>query len=177
MGRVLLTGRPAAGKTTLCTRVLEELRERGEPVAGFTTHEISRGGRRTGFVVTGVSSGRERTMATAGGPVGGRAVMVGRYGVDVATFEDVALIELEAGMELGATIVVDEIGKMELLSERFRQLLPKLFDAERLLATVHMHADPLTDSLKARPDVSLITVGPANRDRLVSVVLERVLAP
>lgn len=171
MGRVLVTGRPAAGKTTLALRVLDELRERGEHVAGFTTKEIKRGGRRTGFTVTGVG-GLERTLAIEGadGP------RVGRYGVDVRAFEEVALLELESGIELGATLVVDEIGKMELFSDRFRDLLPKVFDADRVLATVHAHHDPLTDDLKRRPDVKVVEVGPLNRDRLVPVVVGWLLA-
>jgi nucleoside-triphosphatase len=167
MGRVLVTGRPASGKTTLALRVLDALRERGEHVAGFTTKEIKRGGRRTGFTVTGVG-GLERTLAIEGG----NGPRVGRYTVDVAAFEEVALLELESGLELGATLIVDEIGKMELASSRFCDLLPKVFDSERLLATVHAHRHPVTDELKQRVDVKLVEVGPLNRDRLVPLVVD-----
>src|SRR3990172_3168811 len=139
MGRVLVAGRPGSGKTTLALRVLEALLDRGEHVSGFTTKEIKRGGRRTGFMVTG-GGGLERTLATVAQH--GPGPRVGRYGVDVAAFEDVALLELETGLELGATLVVDEIGKMELLSDRFRDLLPKVFETDRLLAPIHMHHPP-----------------------------------
>src|SRR5207245_6910081 len=69
VARVLLTGPPGSGKTTLVVRVASILRERGEQLAGFTTSEIRRGGRRTGFVVTGMG-GLERTLArrAAAGP-------------------------------------------------------------------------------------------------------------
>lgn len=167
MGRVLITGRPAAGKTTLVLRVVEALRERGEHLAGFTTREIKRGGRRTGFTVTGIG-GLERTLAVKGGP----GPRVGRYGVDVAAFEEVALLELESGLELGSTLIVDELGRMELLSERFRKLLGEVLAAHRVLATIHAHHDVFTDEIKRTAAAHLVEVGPLNRDRLVPRVLE-----
>lgn len=171
MARLLLTGPPGVGKTTLVLRAVEALRDRGERLAGFTTKEIRRGGRRTGFMVQGIG-GLERHLAVKGaeGP------KVGRYGVDVVAFEEVALLELESGLDIGSTLVVDEIGKMELCSERFRELLPKIFEAPRVLATVHAHRHPLTDGLKRRADVEVVTIDPHNRDELVADVVERVLA-
>ena len=170
MGKVVVTGPPGSGKTTLVGRVVEALRERGEVMAGFTTVEIRRGGRRTGFTVAGVG-GLERRLAAAGaaGP------RVGRYGVDVAAFESVALLELENGIEIGATLVVDEIGPMELLSERFRSLVPQLFCAPRLLATVHARPHPLTDSLRSREDVRVFDLALHDRDAALHSVLAAVL--
>lgn len=158
------------GKTTLALRVVDRLRERGERLAGFTTREIRRGGRRTGFLVTGMG-GLERRLAVKGGP----GPRVGPYGVDVAAFEEVALIELSSGLETGAVLVVDEIGKMELLSQGFRSLLDEVFEAPCVLATVHAHRHPVTDTLKDRDDVDVVHLDPSNRDELVDDVADRVL--
>jgi nucleoside-triphosphatase len=155
VARVLLTGPPGSGKTTFTRRVIEVLRERGEVLAGFTTSEIRRGGRRTGFVVTGIG-GLERTLARRGG-TGPR---VGAYGVDVEAFDEVAIVEVANGLELGSTLVCDEIGKMELLSPAFRELVPKIFEAQRVLATVPTAPIPLIEAVKRRPDVLLVTVDP-----------------
>lgn len=171
MARVLVTGRPGSGKTTLALRVVDRLRERGEHLAGFTTREIRRGGRRTGFLVTGVG-GLERQLAVKGGP----GPRVGPYGVDVAAFEEVALVELSSGLETGAALVVDELGKMELLSGSFRALLDRVFEAPCVLATVHTHRHPVTDALKARNDVEVVHLDASNRDDLVEKVAERVLS-
>lgn len=171
MGRVLVTGPPGSGKTTLAATVADRLRDRGELLAGFLTTEIRRGGRRTGFIVRGMG-GLERRLAVEGGD----GPRVGRYSVDVPSFEKVALLEVENGLELGLTLIVDEIGKMELLSARFRDLLPRLFEVPRLLATVHQHRHPVTDALKARDDVRLFHLDTSNRDALAAEIESAVLS-
>ncbi len=162
--------RPGSGKTTLTLQVVDVLRERGEMLAGFTTSEIRRGGRRTGFTITGIG-GLERTLAVHGG-AGPR---VGGYGVDVAAFEEVALLELQNGIELGSTLVVDEIGKMELASEAFRELLPAVFDAPCVVATMHAHQHPVTDDLRRRADVHVLEVERSNQYQQAVAVADLVL--
>ena len=85
--RLLLEGRPGIGKTTLARRLLHLLQEAGLPVGGFTTAELRAGGRREGFLVE-AASGAQARLAHVGLPGPPR---VGRYGVDLAAFERVAL--------------------------------------------------------------------------------------
>lgn len=170
VARVLITGPPGVGKTTLTLHVVDVLRSRGEVLAGFTTSEIRRGGRRTGFTITGLG-GLERTLAVRGGP----GPRVGSYGVDLAAFEEIALLELQNGLELGSTLVVDEIGKMELLSAAFRDLLDEIFEAPRVLATVHAHSDSLTDGLKQRSDVHVVEVDRSKRAEQAEAIADLVV--
>ncbi len=101
-------------------------------------------------------------------------VRVGRYGVDAAAFERVALPAVRRALGSGGVVVLDELGMMELASERFVALLDDVFAAPvAVLATVHQRAHPVTDAIKARSDVELVTVTRENRDGLPEALSER----
>lgn len=158
--RILLEGRPGVGKTTVLRRSVERLRAAGVSVAGFTTEELREGGRRVGFAVEQVDGGRG-VLAHVHLPGPPR---VGRYGVDLASFERIALPSLETRADV---VVVDELGKMELASPAFREAVTELFDGDRsIVATVHAFRHPITDALKRRGDVELVRVTERNRDAL-----------
>ena len=71
-----------------------------------------------------------------------------------------------------ALVVIDEIGKMELFSERFRTLTRQLFDSDqRLLATVALHGKGYIQEIKMRPDVHLVEVTRNNRDEVIHRIL------
>jgi nucleoside-triphosphatase len=69
-------------------------------------------------------------------------------------------------------VVIDEIGKMELFSPRFREAVQAaLASPKPVLATVMAAPHPWVDAIKARSDVLLVEVMPANRQRLPEQVL------
>lgn len=157
---VLLEGRPGVGKTTVSRRLVETLRARGVQVDGFTTEEIRVAGRRLGFAIE-TMAGERGVLAHVDLPGPPR---VGKYGVDLPTFERLALGSMSPA---AGVVIIDELGKMELASERFRHEVEELFAAKgTVVATVHAFAHPFTDALKAHPSVELVRVTPANRDGL-----------
>ena len=169
--RLLLEGRPGIGKTTVARRLLKLLQEAGVPVGGFTTGELRTGGRREGFVVEAVS-GAQEVLAHVGLPGPPR---VGRYGVDLAAFERVALSAL-GDPGLGGVVVVDELGRMELASAAFRAAVVELFGRDvAVVATVQLARHQLTDALKRRPDIRVVRVTEATRDALAGWLMERLV--
>lgn len=158
--KFLLEGRPAVGKTTVALRLVDLLRGSGLRLAGFTTEEIRERGRRVGFAVESLGGGRGvLAHVNYKGPPN-----VGKYGVDLAEFERVALPTLEADADV---VVIDELGKMELASPAFRDAVERLFDREvAVVATVHVHRHPLTDALKSRPGVEVVHVTERKREAL-----------
>jgi nucleoside-triphosphatase len=160
--RLLLEGRPGIGKTTVARRLLTLLQEADVPVGGFTTGELRTSGYREGFVVEAVSGARE-VLAHVDLPGPPR---VGRYGVDLAAFERVALPALgDSGP--GGVVVVDELGRMELASAAFCETVVELLGRDvAVVATVHHARHQLTDALKRRPDIRVVRVTEATRDGL-----------
>jgi nucleoside-triphosphatase len=89
---------------------------------------------------------------------------VGRYGVDVAGFEDLVRPELARPSDL---ILIDEIGKMECFSRLFVETVRGLLDGPvPVVATVAVKGGGFIAEVKARPDVLIWTVSQENRDGL-----------
>jgi nucleoside-triphosphatase len=167
--RILLEGRPGAGKTTVARRLVERLVAAGVPVTGFTTQEIRHDRRRVGFRVEAVG-GSGATLAHVGLPGPPR---VGKYGVDLEAFDRIALPALGLAAE-GGVVVVDELGKMELASRAFRKAVATLFETgTNVVATVHVFRHPLTDTLKERGDLEVLRIAPSNRDSLPDELARR----
>src|SRR6266508_5584862 len=119
--RILLEGRPGAGKSTVARRFADRLSQDGIPVSGFVTEEIRESGRRMGFSVErlGGERGVLAHVEILGPP------RVGRYGVDLAALERLAIPALEQAGE-NDIVIVDELGTMELASRPFREALSAL---------------------------------------------------
>lgn len=166
--RLLITGKPGVGKTTLVERVVEGLRG-ALRLAGFTTGEL-RGpdNERRGFRIRTLG-GMEGELARVGLRGG---VRVGRYGVNVEAFECLALPELaRRDVDL---IVIDEIGRMECASQRFCRAVEEALDAKlSVLATLGLSRLPFLEAVRKRPDVEVITLSERNRDTLVAELCER----
>jgi nucleoside-triphosphatase len=165
MTALLVTGRPGCGKTTLVRQVLDAL---DPPAGGFYTRE-TRGpdGRRTGFELVTLAGD---TARLAGLEIES-ARRVGRYGVDVEALERVGVPALERAVAAGEVVVVDEIGKMELLSEAFQRAVIEAVRRHRvLLGTVMQAAHPFADELKAQPDTIVYELSESNRDEVRALV-------
>ncbi len=168
---VLLTGPPRSGKTTVVQAVAARL---GPRAGGFYTEEVRAGGQRTGFRIVTLD-GQEALLASVRLPGPPR---VGRYGVDVAALDRVGVAALRRALARGQIVVVDEIGKMELCSEAFKAaVLAALNGPTAVLGSILAGPHPWADQVKARPDVTVIEVTPANRDELAEQVLAQFCTP
>ncbi len=96
---------------------------------------------------------------------------VGKYGVDVASLDRVAVPAMRRAIRVSDIVVVDKVGKMELLSPAFREtLLEALNGDRRLLGTVLLPPHPFADQIKDNPRVEVLLVSKANRDQVLDKV-------
>jgi len=165
MPSLLITGRPGVGKTTLVRRLLDAL---DVPAGGFYTRELlGADGRRSGFELVTLD-GRSAVLASVGLESSHR---VGRFGVDVDALERIGVPAIEAAVEAGRLVVVDEIGKMELLSTAFQGAVVEALRRHRvLLGTITRSSHPFADELRAQPDTLLHGLTEANREELAGLV-------
>ena len=161
----MITGLPGSGKTTLFRRLVDKLQYLN-PV-GFYTAEIRKGGTRRGFSLKGLD-GRSGMLAH----VEFRSrFQVGKYGVDVNGFEEflsgIPLLDPQTG-----PVMIDEIGKMECLSNRFTEIIKDVLGSDKqLIATIAQKGGGLIAELKKRSDAQLFTLTHGNRDALFGQIV------
>jgi nucleoside-triphosphatase len=166
--KVLLTGRPGCGKTTLIKHVVNELTG---PAGGFYTEEMREAGARVGFKVVTLG-GKEAVFAHVDFKTPER---VGKYGLDLSALERVGVGAVHQAVRARRLVVIDEIGPMEIRSAIFRDAVTEALDSEvPVIATIYARSLPFTDAIKSRPDVTLIEVRLENRERLVSELSDRI---
>ena len=167
---IFLTGLPGIGKTTLIKHLSSGLREY-QPI-GFYTEELRRGGVRKGFELVGLD-GRRMILSHQHVITEYR---VGKYKVDVSGFEkflrNVKFFEPGIG-----PIIIDEIGKMECLSDRFKGILEEILDSEKIVvATIALKSGGFIGDLKKRRDVKLFEMTKVNRNSLLPEILDELEA-
>lgn len=166
----IITGRPGTGKTTLLKEIILSLS--GRPAFGFYTEEVRTGETRTGFLLKTLN-GAERLLAHIN--FKGRH-RVCKYGVDLEAMRP-GIREIEQGLNEGGLIVIDEIGKMELFSAEFREVVLKALDSKcDLLATMGIIKDPFIRKIKERGDVEILTLSRENYIKVKASILGNILA-
>jgi nucleoside-triphosphatase len=163
---ILITGQPGIGKTTFIKKLAEELKDLRP--SGFYTTEIREAGIRKGFELISFDGNKGiLSHVDIKSPY-----RVSKYGVDVEGFENfldsMELVDLTTPI-----VVIDEIGKMECLSEKFRLLVKDILDSDKLLvATIALKGSGMIADVKKRDDVKLFQMNMENREYLVLEILK-----
>ena len=164
----LITGRLGAGKSSLLKRLLEHIPPGG--ASGFLTEEIRDGFTRVGLRVV-TTDGREGLLAHH--KLSGDH-QVGKYGVDLAGFEEMVLHLLDPQQVEAPILLIDEIGRMECLSARFIAAVDfALGSSKFVVATTGSQDDGYPGELKQRSGVEVLELTPENRDEVFARVLKR----
>ena len=164
--KTLITGLPGVGKTTLVLKVVDQIAPL--QISGFYTSEVKTKGRRVGFELQSFGD-ESRLLAhtTIDGPH-----RVGKYGVDTKGFNEF-LLGLDIQTSNARLIVIDEIGKMELFSRPFKDLIQNILKSDKqLLATVSLKGGGLIREIKQMPDIHMFEVTRRNRDHLPQAILK-----
>jgi nucleoside-triphosphatase len=146
---IFLTGQPHSGKTTLLAKLLASKTDK----YGFVTEEIpdpTEAGKRLGFDV-----------------IDHTGLRVSKYGVNLEAFE--AFLDPLFQIPPDKLLYIDEIGQMELFSDKFKTLVSRYLESERnFMGTISMvFDDPFIEKIRDNPNMKVIEVTPANRGNLL----------
>ena len=169
--KILLMGLPGCGKTTAILKIIAGLEHK--KLAGFYTQEIREKNIRKGF--------RWRRLD---GPEGILAHIdikspfkVGKYRVDVVGFERSVVSVLDVDKTDADLFIIDEIGKMECLSEKFVTAVRRLFASEKpVLATVAQKGAGLISEIKNYPGTKIFNLSRQSYDKTIAEILQILLA-
>lgn len=162
MGRImLLTAAPGTGKSTAIQKIIKLLGM--QSCGGFYTEEIKDdSGQRMGFTCVTLDGVRLKLADV----YSQNEVRVGRYGIDIGGFE--AMIDaMEESLAARDILIVDEIGFMQLLSEKFKDVLNKILNSEKVvIGTIVLQSHPEADEIKKNQQVELYELTLENREWL-----------
>lgn len=161
-----LTGPPRCGKTTIIQEIIGRL---GKSAGGFYTEEIRKAGARVGFSLKTLS-GQTGILSHVDFKSKHR---VGKYGVDLDALDALGAQEIERALDQNKVIIIDEIGKMELFSDRFREAVRKALDSKNpVIGAIMFVRHPFADQVKRRKDVKVIDVSKRNKMELIDTIIK-----
>jgi nucleoside-triphosphatase len=169
---LLLTGNPGVGKTTVLIKTVNALKVEGCSVGGMISREVREGGARVGFEILDLNSSRRGWLAHVNQKSGPQ---VGKYRVNIEDLNGIGAQAIFDAVENCDVIAIDEIGPMELFSEKFEEATRKALESRKLVvAVVHWKAhDNLIVEAKKRKDAELTTVTHENREKLHLTIAEK----
>jgi nucleoside-triphosphatase len=95
---------------------------------------------------------------------------VGKYGINLDILEQIGVHAIEKAItdEDVDIIIIDEIGKMEMLSEKFCDIVIDALDSDKpIMVTLHKKSrTPLLQDIRRRDDIRILEVTAVNRNLL-----------
>ena len=157
-------------------KVVSRLKEGGYCVGGMISQEARKNNLRVGFKILDVNSGKSGWLAKVNQKSGPQ---IGKYRVNIEDLDIIGAQAIAYAMANCDIIAIDEIGPMELFSEKFKEATRKALESRKpVIAVVHWKAnDELIGEAKSREDTETYTVTPENRNEMFALLLSALRNP
>jgi len=169
---LFMTGSPGTGKTSVLLKTIEVLKVRDYSIGGMVSREVRTCGARVGFEILDIGSGRRGWLAHVNQKHGPR---IGKYRVNLEDLDNIGAEAIANAVENADVVAIDEIGPMELHSERFKEVVKKAVESGKLvIGTIHRKArDRLIQEIRTREDAEIYKVTYENRGNLHENIVEK----
>lgn len=172
---LIITGLPGVGKSSLVNKIVEEVRSRNRIVGGITTPEVREKNIRIGFLIVDLLTGEKDFLAKVDAK---SQYKVGKYGVLQENIKKIGVKALTQAIKKSDLIVIDEIGKMELLASEFVSAVREIFDSSKpVLGTLGKNVQhPFINEIKNRRDVEILNLTRDNRNEVYQQVFTKIIS-
>jgi len=136
---------------------------KGKQIGGISTPEL-REGQRVGFEIVDMMTGERGILAHKNQPEGPR---VSQYRVRLSDLEKIGVKGIRVALEQNVDfIIIDEIGKMELVSSAFQEAVWEALNQQKVLGTIGQISHPFVTKVYDRDDLKVFTLIPQNREQI-----------
>ena len=177
--KVLITGPPRCGKSTLINSIITSL-QKDYIIYGFLTPEIRKGGKRIGFQLEDIQTGKKILLAQIGNF--NTKYKLGRYSIFLNEFDRFLIDTLESDINKisntkhqKSIIIIDEIGKMELSSKLFQEIIKNFFQKQfPIIAAIGEKLNhPLKKFILRLPDILLFNLNRNNQHLIIQKIKKK----
>jgi len=179
--KIGITGMPDVGKTKTLIKIIGSLEKSGYIVQGMITKPLFKKKEHIGFYVMNWQTHEKEVYAHKDFE---HKDKVGDFGVDITALENVGIPAIQKAITDDEVdiIIIDEIGKMEMLSEKFCEVVIEALDSDKpIIITLHKKSrTPLLQDIRRRDDIRILEVTPVNRNLLpykIEKIMEEKLPP
>jgi nucleoside-triphosphatase len=160
---ILIRGKPGCGKSTLIQKLITLMQQKGKQIGGISTPEL-REGQRVGFEIVDMRTGERGILAHKNQPNGPR---VSQYKVNLSDLDNIGVKGIKKALEKKVDfIIIDEIGKMELVSSAFQEMVWEALESQKVLGTIGQILHPFVTKVYNRTDLKLYILTPQTREQI-----------
>lgn len=176
--KILISGPPRSGKSTLIQMLIRKIREKYD-ILGFLTPEVRKGGNRIGFDIQSIDSNVKIPLARKGKY--NSMYRLGSYAVFIEDFNNYLEENLKKKFNMFKNqnqkkiLLIDEIGKMELFSQEFEKLLKKIFESKiTVIATIGKTLNhPIKSYLNNLQNIEIFELARENQKKIFNLILKK----
>lgn len=160
--KIGITGVQGAGKTYVIKKVIELLKAEDWIIGGMITESEYKNDVLQRLVIIDIMSGEKGVFASKDIE---SSCVYEDLGVDISVLETLGVDAINRAIKEAELIVIDEIGKIELESNKFKDAINQALKCnKKLLITLHKKSRAIMlQEIRRRDDVRILEVTPINR--------------
>ncbi len=175
--KILLSGMPGIGKSTILEKVLEQLRKQNQQVMGCIVKEMQTNQVRSGFKIHYFPSSKETVLASCEHQFSSQQISKFSVNIDALENELIPFMHEMSESKTYDMLIFDEIGRMQSLSPQFIPAVDSIMHSNKsLIATIVYDDEMWARKYKDNQNIFFIVANQNNRDFIATLINRMLLS-